>query len=78
MASLRTPTSVEDSHPGIRVFLISSCVTGDTVFVSGSVRSWQTTNLTTADAASTTYNRTTSLFTITVANTPDIHIWVLS
>ena len=78
MASLRTPTSIEGSMPGIRVFVVSACVTGDTVYVAGPVRSWQVVNTTTADAVTATYSATTCLFTITVANTPDIHIWVLA
>jgi hypothetical protein len=78
MASLRTPTPRESSHPGIRILEVGSCVTGDTVYCAGPVRSWKATNLTTTDAIACTYSRTTSLFTVTVANTPDIHIWVLA
>lgn len=78
MASLRTPTGIENTQPGIRVLKISSCVTGDTVYCAGPVRSWQVVNTTTTDAVTATYSATTSLFTITVANTPDIHIWVMA
>lgn len=78
MASLRTPTSIENTHPGIRLFKVASCVTSDTVYVAGPVRSWQVVNTTTADAVTATYSATTSLFTIVVANTPDIHIWVMA
>ena len=78
MASLRTPTPIESGQALIKVFKVSSCVTGDTVYVAGPVKSWQVINTTTADAVTATYSATTSLFTIVVANTPDIHIWVLA
>ncbi len=78
MASLRTPTSQDGGQGIVRLLIVSSCVTGDTVYCAGPVRSWQVINTTTADAVTATYSATTKLFTITVANTPDIHIWVLS
>ena len=78
MASLRTPTPIENTMPGLSLFKVASCVTGDTVYVAGPVRSWQVVNTTTSDAVTATYSATTSLFTIVVANTPDIHIWVMA
>lgn len=77
MASLRTPTPIEGGQQIVRLFKIPTCVTGDTVFVAGPVRSWQVVNTTTADAVTASYSATTNLFTIVVANTPDIHLWVL-
>jgi hypothetical protein len=77
MASLRTPTPIEGGQKVVRIFKISSCVTGDTVYVTPPGKSWQVVNTTTADAVTATYSATTNLFTIAVANTPDIHIWVL-
>jgi GTP1/Obg family GTP-binding protein len=78
MASLRTPTPIECGIPAIRILKVASCVTGDTVYVAGPVKSWIVSNLTTADATSASYSTTTKLFTITVANTPDIHLWIMS
>lgn len=79
MASLRTPASVSDGGQGIiKVLKISSCVTGDTVSFKNAVKGWQVVNRTTADAVTATYSGTTQLFTITVANTPDIDLWVLA
>jgi len=78
MASLRTPTAVEGGQGIIRLLKVSSCVTSDTVYVDPPPRSWQVVNTTTADAVTATYSATTKLFTIVVANTPDIHIWVLN
>lgn len=77
MASLRTPTGVEGGQHVIRILKVSSCVTGDTVYVNPPPKSWQVVNTTTTDAVTATYSSTTYLFTITVANTPDIHIWCL-
>ncbi len=77
MASLRTPTYLEGGQHVIRIFKIPSCVTGDTVFVAPPGKSFQVVNVTTADAVTATYSSTTNLFTVTVANTPDVHIWVL-
>jgi hypothetical protein len=78
MASLRTPTPIEDSIPGIRILKVASCVTSDTVYVAGPVKSWVVSNQTTTDAVSASYSATTKLFTIVVANTPDIHLWIMS
>ncbi len=78
MASLRTPTVHEVGQGIIRVLSISSCVTSDTVSYKNKVGSFLVVNKTTADAASVSYSTTTQLFTVVVANTPDIDIWVLS
>jgi len=77
MASLRTPTPIEGGSKVVRIYKVASCVTGDTVYVTPPGRSFLVVNTTTADACSATYSATTKLFTITVANTPDVHIWVL-
>lgn len=78
MASLRTPTSTNAGQGIITALTVVTCVTGDTVFYGGPVRGWWTTNKTTADAISTTYSATTQLFTIVVANTPDIQLFIIS
>lgn len=79
MASLRTPASVSDGGQGVlRILKISACVTGDTVSYKNAVKGWLVVNRTTTDAATATYSTTTNLFTITVANTPDIDLWVVS
>lgn len=78
MASLRTPTSPEGGQGIVRVLSIPSCVTGDTISYKKKVTSWLVVNKTTTDAATASYDRTTQLFTVTVANTPDIDIWVLA
>jgi hypothetical protein len=79
MASLRTAASVSDGGQGIiRILKISACVTGDTVSFKNAVKGWQVVNRTTADAVTATYNATTQLFTITVANTPDIDLWIVT
>ena len=77
MASLRTPTIVDGGQGIVKLLRIPACVTGDTVAYKDPVRSWQVVNRTTADAVTTTYSTTTQLFTITVANTPDVDLWVL-
>lgn len=77
MASLRTAASVPQGQGIFKVFKISACVTGDTIKVAMPVKAWVPVNETTADAINATYSTTTQLFTITVANTPDIAIWVL-
>jgi hypothetical protein len=77
MASLRTPTSKEIGSGVVRVLTVTSCVTGDTVSYSNKVGSFLVVNKTTTDAASVTWTPSTKLFTVTVANTPDIDIWVL-
>jgi hypothetical protein len=78
MASLRTPTSNDGGQGIVKLLIVTTCVTGDTVYYAGPVRSWQVVNTTTADAVTATYSATTKLFTVVVANTPDVHIWVLS
>ncbi len=78
MASLRTPTAPECGQGIVRVLSIPSCVTGDTVSYSNKVGSFLVVNKTTTDAISITWTPSTKLFTITVANTPDVDIWVLS
>lgn len=76
MASLRTPTPRDGAQGIFQILKISACVTGDTVSFKNSVTGWFVVNRTTADAVTATYSATTQLFTITVANTPDIDLWV--
>lgn len=78
MASLRTPTSNDGGQGILTILNVSACVTGDTVAYKGPVRCWIPVNRTTADAINATYSSTTQLFTITVANTPDVSIIVVS
>lgn len=78
MASLRTPSTNDGGQGVIKVLNVSACVTGDTVKYTGPVRAWVPVNRTTADAVTATYSSTTRLFTITVANTPDVSILVIS
>ena len=77
MASLRTPTPIEGGGNLFKVLKISSCVTSDTVYCLG-VKAWIVVNMTTTDAVTATYSTTTNLFTIVVANTPDIALFVLT
>lgn len=78
MASLRTPTSTNGGQNIITCLSVSACVTGDTVFYGGPVRGWWITNQTTADAVTATYSSTTQLFTIVVANTPNVQLFITS
>ncbi len=77
MASLRTPTGKECGQGVVRVLTVTSCVTGDTVHYGEKVGSFLVVNKTTTDAISITWTAATGLFTITVANTPDVDIWIL-
>jgi len=77
MASLRTPTTRDGGQGIFDVLKISSCVTGDTVSYKNQVCGWIVVNRTTTDAVTATYSATTQLFTITVANTPDIDLYVI-
>lgn len=77
MASLRTDSTYKEGQSIVRVLSLPAAVTGDTISYKGTVKSWIGVNKTTADALSVAYNPTTQLFTVTVANTPDIDIWVL-
>ena len=76
MASLRTPTPRDGGQGIFQILKIPSCVTGDTVKFTESVTAWWVTNRTTTDAVTVSYSSTTQLFTITVANTPDIDLFV--
>ncbi len=78
MASLRLPANVASGQGIVTVVRIATCVTGDTLAYNLPVKSWSVTNRTTTDAVTATYSTTTQLFTITVANTPDIDIWILN
>lgn len=79
MASLRdVDITTNDGGQGVMTILnLSACVTGDTVTYKGPVRAWIPVNKTTTDAISASYSPSTQLFTITVANTPDISIIVI-
>ncbi len=77
MASLRTDSTYKEGQSVIRVLNLAAAVTGDTISFKGPVKSWIGVNKTTTDALSVAYDTTTQLFTVTVANTPDIAIWIL-
>ncbi len=76
MASLRTPTPRDGGQGIAKILKVPACVTGDTVSYKDNVTGWIATNRTTADAVTATYSPTTQLFTIVVANTPDIDLFV--
>ncbi len=76
MASLRTAALTTEAQSIVRVFKISSCVTGDTLAVPQNKGTWIA-NVSTTDAATHSYSATTGLVTVTVANTPDILVFVL-
>ncbi len=76
MASLRTPTPRDGAQGIFQILKIPTCVTGDTVKFTNNVTGWFAVNRTTTDAVTVTWSPTTQLFTITVANTPDIDLWV--
>ncbi len=76
MASLRTATPRDGGQGVFDILKIPTCVTGDTVSYKNQVQGWIVTNRTTTDAVTATYSPTTQLFTITVANTPDIDLFV--
>ncbi len=77
MASLRTPTTNDGGQGTITILNVAACVTGDTVSFKESVRGFWVNNNTTTDACTVSYSTTTNLFTVTVANTPGISIFVL-
>ncbi len=76
MASLRTATWRDGGQGIFDILKIPTCVTGDTVSYKNQVTAWIVVNRTTTDAVTATYSPTTQLFTITVANTPDIDLLV--
>lgn len=77
MASLRTDSTYKEGQSIIRVLKLAAAVTGDTISYKGTVKAFVPVNETTTDALTATYDSTTQLFTVTVANTPDIAIWIL-
>jgi hypothetical protein len=78
MASLRTPAPLSDGGQGIiKILKVASAVTGDTVYYNGPMRGWWSCNKTTADALNVTWTAASNLFTIVVANTPDVDIFIL-
>lgn len=77
MASLRTDSTYKEGQSIVRVLRLAAAVTGDTISYKGTVKSWVGVNRTTTDALSVAYDTSTQLFTVTVANTPDIDIWIL-
>jgi len=78
MASLRDADITTNDGGGgiIKTIKLATAVTGDTITYKENVRSWIGVNETTADALNVTYG--SNLFTVTVANTPDIAIHVIS
>ncbi len=78
MASLRTDNTIGLGGQGIISTLrLATCVTGDTIKWALPMKGFIPVNETTSDAISVTYSTTTQLFTITVANTPNIAIHIL-
>lgn len=79
MASLRD-ADITTSYGGqgvMTVLKLTACVTGDTVTYKNPVKAWIPINETTTDAITASYSPTTQLFTITVANTPDIALIIV-
>lgn len=79
MASLRdADITTKGGGQGIMTVIdLAACVTGDTITFKNPVKGWIPVNRTTTDAISATYSYSTRLFTVTVANTPDISIIVI-
>lgn len=78
MASLRSDITLGQGGQGvIRTVRLASCVTGDTIAWDLPMKGFIPVNETTSDAISASYNVTTQLFTVTVANTPNIAIHIL-
>ena len=78
MASLRDDDITNnDGGQGVaRIIKLGTAVTSDTITYKEPVRAWVGVNETTADALSVSYSYSTQLFTVVVANTPDIAIIV--
>ena len=76
MASLRTPTSIIDGGQSIlKVFKLSSLVTGDTFTVPVSTKAAFVVNESTGDAIYSSLSA--GVLTMTAANTPNVAIWCL-
>lgn len=77
MASLRTDATVGTGGQGItKILRLATCVTGDTIKWALPMKGFIPVNETTSDAISASYSTTTQLFTVTVANTPNIAIHI--
>lgn len=79
MASLRdADITTKGGGQGVMTVIdLAAAVTSDTITFKGPVRGFIPVNRTTADAISVSYSYTTQLFTVVVANTPDISIIVI-
>ena len=78
MASLRTDNTLGLGGQGvIKTLKLASAVTGDTIKWALPMKGFIPVNETTTDALTATYSTTTQLFTVTVANTPNIAIHIL-
>ena len=77
MASLRTDIAVREAQSIIKVIHLAAAVTGDTITWKLPMKSFVVQNQTTTDVVGAIYSSTTQLFTLTVANTPDVDIWIL-
>ncbi len=78
MASLRTDNTIGLGGQGvIRTLRLATCVTGDTIKWALPMKGFIPVNESTTDAVTATYSPTTQLFTITVANTPNVAIHIL-
>ena len=60
----------------IRIIPLTAVATGSTLTVGGGVSSWSITNRTTSDAVTATLS--SGVLTITVANNPDLDVWIVS
>ncbi len=78
MASLRTDSTFGVGGQGvIKTLHLATCVTGDTIKWALPMKGYIPVNESTTDAVTATYSTTTQLFTITVANTPNVAIHII-
>lgn len=78
MASLRTDVTPGLGGQGVlRTIRLAAAVTGDTITWKLPMKGYIPVNESTSDALSVSYSPSTQLFTVTVANTPNIAIHVL-
>ena len=78
MASLRTDATFGTGGQGIiKTLKLATCVTGDTIAWKLPMKGFIPVNESTTDAISASYSTSTQLFTVTVANTPNIAIHII-
>lgn len=78
MADATLVTTFEKGSGLIRAYHFSSVATGSTFTCKENVKAWWISNKTTADAVTATFVASTGVFTITVANNPDIVLFIIS